>query len=146
MLQTKCENCGKSKQIYPSQLKKSKIFFCDYSCHRIYKNKVANPSRSRDLKGENNPMWGKHPKAWNKGLRGKDSHNWKGGVHNRKDGYVRVYVSGKRELLHRNILKDKLKEKNVVHHIDGNPSNNDKSNLLILPSQAEHARLHALQR
>lgn len=30
----------------------------------------------------------------------------------------------------------------VVHHIDGNPSNNDPDNLVILPSQADHARLH----
>lgn len=30
----------------------------------------------------------------------------------------------------------------VVHHIDGNPRNNDPANLEVLPSQAEHARLH----
>jgi hypothetical protein len=30
----------------------------------------------------------------------------------------------------------------VVHHIDGNKSNNDPSNLKIFSSQAEHARLH----
>lgn len=30
----------------------------------------------------------------------------------------------------------------VVHHIDGNPRNNDLSNIEVLSSQAEHARLH----
>jgi HNH endonuclease len=30
----------------------------------------------------------------------------------------------------------------VVHHIDGNKKNNDPSNLAVLPSQKEHARLH----
>lgn len=30
----------------------------------------------------------------------------------------------------------------VVHHIDGNPLNNDISNLQLLPSQAEHMKLH----
>ena len=31
----------------------------------------------------------------------------------------------------------------VVHHIDRNKRNNEPSNLLILPDQAAHARLHA---
>ena len=31
----------------------------------------------------------------------------------------------------------------VVHHIDGNKRNNAMSNLLVLPSQAAHARIHA---
>lgn len=33
----------------------------------------------------------------------------------------------------------------VVHHIDGNPKNNDPKNLVILPSQAEHRRIHGRQ-
>lgn len=88
-------------------------------------------------------MWGKHPKAWNKGLIGEFSHNWKGGVHKRKDGYYRIRVNGKRYLLHRFLLKDRLKKSNVVHHKDGDPSNNNLTNLVVLKSQAEHARLHA---
>lgn len=90
-------------------------------------------------------MFGKHPVAWNKGLKGELCFNWKGGVHKRNDGYVRINVQGKRHLLHRYILKDKLKDTNVVHHKDSNPSNNSLSNLLILESQAEHARLHAIK-
>jgi hypothetical protein len=35
-----------------------------------------------------------------------------------------------------------LKQGEVVHHIDGNKLNNCSANLLVLPSQAEHARLH----
>ena len=31
----------------------------------------------------------------------------------------------------------------VVHHIDGDGLNNDPENLMVLPSQAEHARLHS---
>ncbi|WP_229187736.1 HNH endonuclease [Bradyrhizobium oropedii] len=30
----------------------------------------------------------------------------------------------------------------IVHHADENIRNNDPSNLDVLPSQAEHARLH----
>ena len=40
------------------------------------------------------------------------------------------------------ILGRPLQEGEIVHHIDGNKLNNDPENLMILPSQAEHARLH----
>lgn len=39
-----------------------------------------------------------------------------------------------------------LDPKEVVHHKDGNHLNNDPSNLEILPSQAEHARIHMEER
>ena len=35
-----------------------------------------------------------------------------------------------------------LRQGEVVHHIDGNFRNNNPDNLMILPSQAEHARIH----
>lgn len=34
----------------------------------------------------------------------------------------------------------------VVHHVDGDGRNNDPANLVVLPSQAAHARLHARER
>jgi len=40
----------------------------------------------------------------------------------------------------------KLTTGEVVHHIDGNPANNDPDNLQILASQADHARLHNAKR
>ena len=35
-----------------------------------------------------------------------------------------------------------LKKGEIVHHIDGDFRNNDPDNLLILPSQSEHCRIH----
>ena len=67
---------------------------------------------------------------------------WKGGYH-RKDGYKVLKIAGKKILEHRFLLADKLQEGNVVHHRDGNTSNNKLDNLEILVNQAEHARLHA---
>ena len=144
MIEIKCNNCDKELKVYPSRLKttKSGNIFCNKSCHRSYDNKVNNPSKDRDLSGKNNPMWGKHPIAWNKGLKGKNCHNWKGGIHKRKDGYFRINIKGKRHLLHRFLLKDSLKEGNIVHHKDHNPSNNDIKNLEVIKNQKEHARLH----
>lgn len=149
MIQVMCALCSKTKLVYPCQTKVRDLFFCNKSCHRTYKNNLANPSWTRDLSGVNNPMYGKENhslREWNSKHKGEDSPNWKGGVHTRSDGYVRISVNGKRELLHRHLLADILSEANVVHHKDGNPSNNKLNNLEILPSQSEHARLHLLER
>lgn len=142
MINTICHQCKKEISVFPSRFKKSKILFCGKSCHRIFKNLTNNPSKHRDLSGENNPMFGKHPLAWNIGKKGEDCHNWKGGIHKRKDGYVRINISGKRYLLHRYLLKDRINKRNVIHHKDENPSNNDLKNLEIMPNQSQHARLH----
>lgn len=39
-------------------------------------------------------------------------------------------------------LKRKLKRTEIVHHIDGNPVNNDISNLELIESRSAHASLH----
>lgn len=43
-------------------------------------------------------------------------------------------------------LERKLLPGEVVHHKDHDKRNNDPTNIEVLPSQAEHARLHALER
>lgn len=91
------------------------------------------------IAGERNGMYGRT---------GSDCPNWKGGRHVRKDGYVRVTVDGTRILEHRYLLSkagEDLTGK-VVHHKDHNPTNNSLANLQVLDCQAEHVRLHALER
>jgi hypothetical protein len=53
----------------------------------------------------------------------------------RSDGYIRVARDGKRVYLHRERAGAKLDEQ--VHHLDGNPSNNNPANL-ILTRQGSH--------
>lgn len=64
-----------------------------------------------------------------------------------KNGYVMVWAGRcKQELEHRKIMSEhlgrKLRSDEIVHHIDGNKSNNEISNLVIM-TRAEHAKLHA---
>lgn len=51
---------------------------------------------------------------------------------------------------HRLVAEEKigrpLEKGEVVHHINGDRMDNRPENLMVLPSQAEHARLHNLER
>lgn len=95
-----------------------------------------------------------------KGLRGKRSHYnvgknhpcWKGGRFKASDGYIYIYQPthpcaniNKYVFEHRLIMEKylgkKLKKNEVVHHIDGNKSNNNISNLQAM-SNREHMYLH----
>jgi hypothetical protein len=80
----------------------------------------------------------------------KNSH-WKGGIHYRKDGYIlinmgprsRTYHGARYKLQHRIVMEEKLGRpllrSEIVHHIDGNTSNNNPDNLQIM-TQSEHAK------
>jgi len=61
-------------------------------------------------------------------------------------GYRFIQVKGRKVAEHRHVMELKLGRKltsaEIVHHGDGNPLNNDPSNLVVL-SRAEHQRLHA---
>ena len=88
---------------------------------------------------------------WNKGIRGRDSTSWKGGRRKQKNRYVLVYcpthpyaskigcVYEHRLVMEAHIGRTLLPVE-IVHHIDGNPSNNDISNLMLFKSQLEHKR------
>ncbi|MCR4279277.1 MAG: HNH endonuclease [Candidatus Zambryskibacteria bacterium] len=73
---------------------------------------------------------------------------WKGGsylIKHSKDRYIRMITKdGKRVVEHRLVLEKslgrKLDKEETVHHLDGNSTNNDINNLLLLPSNSEHRR------
>ena len=55
-------------------------------------------------------------------------------------------MNGEKIAFHRHVVElqigRKLTSNEVVHHVDGNPLNNDPANLVVL-TRAEHQRMHA---
>ena len=99
---------------------------CSYKC----RNKLISDIRKKDQQLENN-------------------YNWKGGLQHFPNGYVKKKVPGHPYadkagyyLLHRWVMEQKLgrylKKEEVVHHIDGNPSNNMISNLVLCNNSSDH--------
>lgn len=58
-----------------------------------------------------------------------------------KNGWVLLH----RIVMAKSIGRD-LRPEEVVHHIDGNKTNNNLSNLMLFPNNAEHRRYHAKQK
>lgn len=90
-------------------------------------------SHSRSKMGEKNPM---------KGKRFEEHPNWKGVIEG-KGKYLTILTPEGRIPYHRHVVKHL--DQFEVHHIDGDPSNNDPDNLAIVTSGG-HSMIHALQR
>lgn len=78
-------------------------------------------------------------------------------LHNRKPiigltnrGYINIQENHVRKLAHVRIAEKaigrELKGGECVHHIDGNPSNNENQNLVVCPSNKYHFLIHRRQR
>lgn len=61
-------------------------------------------------------------------------------------GYVQIKINNKWYPEHRYIVEKfigrELTEEEVIHHIDKNKQNNSINNLMIFPTQKEHAEFH----
>ena len=89
-----------------------------------------------------------NPKEWHRktALRGNAHPLWKG-LSRRNDGYYRITLeTNTRKLYHRVIMEQflgrPLEIHEVVHHKNGNPSDNCIENLLVTNRQ-EHMKYHA---
>lgn len=60
-------------------------------------------------------------------------------------GYVKVNGRHEHRVVAEDVLGRALKPGEVVHHEDQNKMNNDPENLIVFPSQVDHARHHKLE-
>jgi len=100
---------------------------------------LASLKYSASKTGAKNPMYGK---------RCEEHHSWKGACEDGY-GYLTIKYNGKRRFLHHVVMMkalgiQALPKWAVVHHIDGNPKNNDLENL-ALATKRGHQRIHYLQ-
>lgn len=150
-----CLTCGKTFDYHAST---RTGHYCSVSCGITARNLTdQNPSFRRDIRGEKNPMHGKGLTGDSNPMYGRtreQSPNWKGGRKVRKDGYVLIaapiehpypaYKKGnsayilEHRLIMERIVGRYLLPTEVVHHRDGNPSNNAPENLQLFDSQADH--------
>ena len=81
----------------------------------------------------------------NGATKGANNPNWSGG-RNIHSGYVMIWIDGKYVYEHRYVAEQKLgrklKPKEVIHHIDGNKTNNDPDNIEVYPSHSAHMKNH----
>ena len=135
-----CAACGASFEKYPCQVKGTHVY-CSLMCVAAAKRhgsvlacaQCGDPFYRRfgeqDLGTRERQFCSRSCyMAWRREHRG-DTYPKIGGVHEHR-------------LVAERKLGRPLASGEVVHHIDGNKQNNSPENLAVLPSQAEHARVH----
>ena len=60
--------------------------------------------------------------------------------------YTKYFGVHEHRVVAEQLLGRSLTDDEVVHHVDGNKRNNTPDNLMVLPSQSEHAKLHLRDR
>ena len=141
-----CDYCGAEIMRYPSKIKKHN--FCGRSCLAAFSSKTKNPNRYDTLK--NFTGMSENMKRLNAALNPnrmtpevkQKLRNVQLAKYTSRKSYPKFF--GRH--VHRTVAELKLgrslKPGEVVHHIDGNKQNSDCNNLMIFPSQAEHAAWH----
>ena len=125
-----CEVCGAIFQVRVTDLArpKRKARFCSQACH--FKT-INTPERNARISRETADKRSASARAKSKGPKGYET--VQGGRH-------------KHLVIAEQKLGRALLPGEVVHHKNSNHHDNRPENIQVLPSQAEHARLHALER
>lgn len=124
MIDTICAWCFRDMRVYPSNLSANN--YCSRACRN-----AAMAARNR----ETNPhLMTPEIRAKLRAARLNSGHSVT---------YEKTYGRHTHRVVAERMLGRPLRPGEVVHHIDGNKRNNDPENLMVFPSQKEHAAWHA---
>ena len=145
-IEVSCSNCNMKIIRLDCKIKGRKNIFCNQKCKaewqvnnlvgkkntfygKTHTNKTINKLRASAKKRccipSNNPSYGKF---------GEEAHGWKGGSND-------YYHMEARRIMGYYISR-KLKEGEVVHHLDHNIKNNQIDNLYLFHTGGEHSKYH----
>lgn len=147
----KCDWCGTEFERYESKIKGKAHHFCSKRCLADYSNKEKNPIAHANLKDYSNMSI--HLSALNRQLNSsRMTYEVRAKIRNsslnkgKGKSYSKYYGVHEHRIVAEKMLGRPLSKEETIHHIDGNKRNNSPSNLLILASQSEHAKLHMRER
>jgi len=167
MIKRYCKNCGKKFFTKLYCIKNGDGKYCSKKCYHKSTigrkhSQLAKERMSKSRTGKNNWNFGKHLSEKTKKIlsdkakiqcKGSGNPRWKGGK--RKDGFGYIYIYKPKHpfpttanyiyehrLVMEKHLKRYLKPGEVIHHINGNPSDNRIKNLILFKNNGEHIKLH----
>ena len=146
MERIKCDYCGRVLYRVPSKVKKHN--FCSRKCMADFSSREKNPEGYKTLKDFTNIS--KHCTEMNHDLNptrmtAETREKVRRAKLNSGEGktYTKLYGRHEHRIVAERMLGRPLKKGEVVHHKDGNKRNNAPEDLMVFPSQAEHAKFHA---
>ena len=149
MIERTCLECNKMFSTYESYVKKGRGKFCSISCGTRWRNKHNNPAKDpaarqkisinhADVSGINNPMYGK---------RGIDAPTYKGPINlppgspRPKDIWRSRALRMKKPICEACGIKP-IGRRLHIHHKDGNRSNNQLNNLMVVCVVCHNTVIH----
>ena len=140
-----CDWCGKPILKYPSKIGVHN--FCCRECLANYSSREKNPDGYANLKDYTHIS--EHMSELNKQMN-PERMNFQTRAKLRAarldsgsgQAYTKTFGQHTHRVVAEQMLGRALLPGEVVHHVDGNKRNNDPKNLIVFPSQAEHARWH----
>ncbi len=164
MIKRICKKCNNTFYVCPSAVINKGAIFCSKECRNKqgwtieHRRKISNGVKKNLPK----TAYKKGNITWCTGkirseMLGNKHPNWRGGKSTRKDGYVFIYqpkhpfAMRKGYVLEHRLVMEKhigryLKPKEVVHHINGNPSDNRTKNLKLFKNDSKHKLYHPHKR